>query len=455
MKYSRTMHSRKNEQGIALITTLLFLTVMGLLSTTLVFTVQNEMRSSAAYKYNQQAFYVADAGIQKSLHWYRNSYTPIPDIGGNIYDTTQCPVEYNNEPVMLAGKTGYDSAFPDSGVISTFLNEFNNKTLSANEKNTGAYAVNATLVKHTPVTFLDLTNFTRYQSAIERWVVDSTGYWGSVNNPIGVVRIEAVIENNGNAIFDRGLWGIEELKAGGDIYVDSFDPTMGVWDPVNNKGYSGSVGSNGEITVSGDAVIDGDAVYGPKGSFTVNGGIDLSGREYQLPTPRVFPPVWDFPVGSGRETVPNVPINPGRYGSFRLGPNDTLQLNPGMYEIDSIDMISANAKIEVLGPVTLFVKSGFKLAGQGMIVPPEYDPADITVFYGGENEAVLVGGSRGYLDFYGPNAPVKLAGNTDFNGSFIGKTLDIMGGATVHFNEDGRSKNMIQRPFRILSWSQK
>jgi len=456
MKSLKIIHSRESERGVALITTLLFLTVMALLSTALVFTVQNEMQSSAAYKYNQQAFYVADAGVQKALHWYRNSYTPlIAATGANNYDRSQCPVEFNSDPVTLAGQPGYESAFPDDGVIESFIGEFRNKALAADAKNTGVYAVNATLVKYTPANFLDLKTFTSYPSAIERWIVDSAGLWGNANNPLGTVRIEAVIENNGNALFDRGLWGIDELVAAGDARVDSFDPDKGMWDQVLNNHNNGSVGSNGEVTANGDIFVGGDVGYGPTGSFTVNGTADVTGGEFRLPEERLFPPIPGFDVGAGREVVPAVPINPGEYGSFRLGPNDILQLNPGTYYIDSIDMISANAQIKVLGPVKLFVKSGFKLAGQGMIVPPEFDPADITIWYSGEDEASLVGGSRGFIEFYAPNAPVKLAGGSEYHGSFIGKTLTVGGGAVVHFNEDNENRNLLQRPFRVLSWMQK
>ena len=103
MKSRKTIHYRKNEQGVALITTLLFLTVMGLLSTTLVFTVQNEMQTSASYKYSQQAFYTADAGVQKAVYWYRNNYhntyqTNIAISGADNFDTTEYPVEMNKYP---------------------------------------------------------------------------------------------------------------------------------------------------------------------------------------------------------------------------------------------------------------------------------------------------------------------------------------------------------------------
>jgi hypothetical protein len=61
---------------------------MGLLSTALVFTVNNEMMTSAAYKYSQQAFYVANAGVHQAVDWYRStSYVPAMET----YDLTNLP----------------------------------------------------------------------------------------------------------------------------------------------------------------------------------------------------------------------------------------------------------------------------------------------------------------------------------------------------------------------------
>ena len=159
MKRIQRIHCRENEQGFALITTLLFLTVMGLLSTTLVFTVQNEMQSSASYKYSQQAFYVADAGVQKAVYWYRHNYRDnyqpnLAQAGAASFDTAECPVEINNVPVVLAGQEGSESMFPDEGCIASFANEFTNQSLTADAKNSGVYAVNATLLKHSPANFI-------------------------------------------------------------------------------------------------------------------------------------------------------------------------------------------------------------------------------------------------------------------------------------------------------------
>jgi hypothetical protein len=436
--------------------------VLGLLSTTLVFTVQNEMKSSASYKYSQQAFYVADAGVQKAVYWYRNSYRDnyqpnmAQGAAGN-FDTAEYPVEINDLPVVLAGQEGSESTFPDDNCAASFASEFTNQSLQADEKNSGTYAVNATLLKYEVASFLDPTTFVQYQSAVERWRVDSIGYWGNANNPIGVSRIEAVIENSGNALFDRALWGIEGVDLGGTVRVDSYDPSIGNYDRVNNAGNQGSVGSNSSVTAVGTVDIFGDLAYGPTGMFSGGPNITVSGDIMQLPEERIFPPIPDFEIPAGSPNLrPNketLTIDPGTYGTVDIMNNGILELNPGTYYFDSIQQ-AALGSMKITGTTIIYVKSGLDLSGQG-VINPFGDPTELTVYYDGVDEAKFVGGSSAYMEVYAPEAPVVLTGNADFYGSFIGKTLELTGTPEVHFSLGCTDDNLMEQPFRILSWSQK
>ena len=72
------MTNLKKEQGTALVATLMFLMAMGILSTALVFTVHNDMRTSVSYKYGQQSFYEANAAVQSAVNWFN---TPVASGG--------------------------------------------------------------------------------------------------------------------------------------------------------------------------------------------------------------------------------------------------------------------------------------------------------------------------------------------------------------------------------------
>ncbi len=446
-------YDQKNEQGAALVMTLLFMAALGLLSAALVFTVQAEMQSSTSFKYSQQAFHVANAGVQKSVEWFVDSYTP--HLPAADYDGTTLPVQYSGSSALLAGQTGSSSSYPEAAVVTSFSGALRNQSLQADAKNSGTYAVNATLLKYTPTTFIDLATLIPYPSAMERWQINSTGYWGSVAKPLGISQITAMIENSGNALFDRALWGINSVTLGGTVVIDSYDPALGPYGG-SNIGNMGAIGSNGSVSANGNISVMGDLAFGPAGSYTHTGNATVSGDIIQLSTPHYFPPVPAFGVGTTNYTVNNhgsLTLNPGSYGSITI--QGTLQLHPGTYYIDQMTE-GAQGTLEILnepGTTTIFVKSALNLSGQG-VVNQGGDPTKLTLIYSGTSEFDMVGGSGFYGEVYAPNATIKLVGNSQFYGAFIGKTVTDGGTPNIHFNEGCLKQNLIQRPFRLITWSQ-
>jgi Tfp pilus assembly protein PilX len=442
-----------NEQGAALIATLMFLMAMGVLSTALIFTVQNEMKTSAAYKYSQEAFYVANAGVQRAVQWYANAYNP--HTPSSDYDLTSYPVKFSGNPVLLAGQSGYSTVYPDGSTTSSFSAQFSETSdqavVQADSNNSGRYALNATLLKYSEAHFINPNDFTNYTSAVERWRINSIGYWGSVANPLGISQITAIIENRGSSLFDRALWGIDLVDLGGTSYIDSYDPSQPYGG--DNIGDMGSIGSNGTVEGSGGAEIRGDVAYGPTGSISLGSNTTVTGDIIHLPEPRSFPPIPPFNVGSGNLTVNanrSATISPGEFGSITV--RGDLYLNPGYYYIDDLS-VTSNGTIHVSGSTTIFVKSGFDLEGQG-IVNDSLNPVDMAIYYSGTDPAKLSGSASVAIEYYGPNSDLSLTGGTDFFGSFIGKTVKSVGGANVHFSEASLNKHLIPRPFRLITWSQ-
>jgi len=441
----------KDERGIALVMTLLFLVVTGILATALVFTVQNEMKTSTAYKYSQQAFYVANAGVQRAVEWYTNSYTP--HVPASDYDSTTLPVKYSGSNVLLAGQTGFTSTYPESSRITAFTTLLNNKSLEANENNTGIYAVNATLLKYRAANFINLTTFASYTSAIERWRLNSTGYWGTLAKPMGVSEITGVVENSGNALFDRALWGIDWVQLGGTVLIDSYDPAFGPYGGAN-IGDNGAIGSDGYITANGTVDIQGDVAYFDAANSNISSTCTVTGDIINLQEKREFPPIPSFTVGATnitKNSTGTTTINPGAYGTVNVKKGELL-LSPGTYYFDSISD-SANGHIAISGNTTIYVKTNLDLGGSG-VFNPTGDPTLLTVYYSGTSEAKIHGNPEAFVEIYAPNAPMKLVGTSDFYGSFVGKTVTIQGTPKVHFDEGCLNEHLIQRPFRIINWSQ-
>ena len=441
----------KHEDGVAVVVTLLFLVALGVLSTALVFTVGNEMKTSAAYKYTQQAFYVSNAGVQKALAWFNSNYTA--HLPSSDYDATSFPVQYSGSSVMLAGQTGSSSAYPDSSVVTAFLAQFSNQSLQADTDNSGVYALNATLLKYTPVNFIDPTTFAMYPSAIERWRINSLGYWGTIAKPLGMAQITAIIENSGNAMFDRALWGIDSLDLGGTVLIDSYDPLLGGYGGTN-IGYNGDIGSNGSVSTTGNVTVKGDVAFGPSGSFSEGSNVEITGDVIHLSEPHYFPPIPSFSVGTTDYNPKNgtVTLNPGSYGSVTIGPHGILALTPGVYYFDSITE-GSTGQLTISGDTTIFIKTALDLSGQG-VMNPSGDPTKLTIFYSGTDEVKICGGAQAYVEAYAPNASLKLVGNGDFFGSFIGQSITVQGNPQVHFDEGCLKEHLIQRPFRFMTWSQ-
>ena len=439
----------KDEQGTAIIATLMFLMAMGVLSTALVFTVQTEMKSSAAYKYGQQAMNVANAGVQNAVQWFQNSYVPwVPSTG---YNLTTVPIRINEADVVLAEQTG-SSTYPNSTVSSGFASALGNVTLQANSGNTGIYTLNATLLKYKSAKFINPNTFVSYNSAIERWRVNSIGYWGSIANPLGIAQITATIENSGNALFDRAVWGIDSVDLGGTMSIDSYDPTLGTWNASTNSGDLGSIGSNGSVNVGGTAEVNGDMAYGPAASYSIGSNAAVTGNVVHLAEERYFPPLPPITVGTT-----NISVNPGNTASVTPGKfsnitvKGTLTFGPGIYDIDSLS-VTSQGKIIISDTTTLRVKTALQMEGQG-VANTSWDPSKLTVLYSGTSQMKMTGGSEAYVEVYAPNAEVQLNGNLDFFGSFIGKSVAVTGGPKIHFSEGCLQQNLVQRPFRLITWA--
>ncbi len=442
-----------DEKGVAIVATLMFLMAMAVLTTALVFTVQNEMRAATVYKYGQQALSVANAGVQNAIQWFVNSYAPWTTPAD--YDLTASPVRYSGNNVLLAGQTGSSANYPSSATISAFASALGNIALQADTNNSGAYSVNAALLKHRPASFINLNTFLTYASAIERWRVDSIGNWGTnANHPLGTARITAVIENSGNAMFDRALWGINSVDLGGTMMIDSYDPDLGPWDAATNSGNLGAIGSNGNVAVRGTADVHGDLAYGPGATYSIGGSARVTGQKIQLAEPRYFPPIPPFSVDTSKDVeVKNKhpqTINPGLYGTIDV--KDALTLNPGTYYIDELN-VTTNGQIIISDKTTLFVKTSLTMEGQG-VANTSWDPTKLTINYSGTSDVKMTGGSQAYVEVYAPNAELQLHGNADFFGSFIALDVVVIGGPKIHFSEGCLNDHLIQRPFRLITWSQ-
>jgi hypothetical protein len=397
--------------------------------------------------------------VQDSVQWFANNYTPHGTSAD--YDLTTSPVKLvdGGFDVKLAGKSE-NSAYPEENVKNAFSNAFANKQLQANPKNSGAYTVDATLMKHWDTQCINETTFAISPCSIERWRLNTTGVWGTAAKPLGISQITATIENSGSAFFDRALWGKNSVDLRGAMLIDSYDPGLGVWSEGNNQGYNGAIGSNHLVEMGGNSKVYGDVGIGPTG--TINPGGTVTGDTIRLSKDREFTPIEDFLVGNQNVTVAANDVTTIRNnGNHRF---DTITVRgdlifeggtatqPAEYYIDSLRQ-TGQGKIIINGYTRLYVKSNLVLTGQG-IVNYGSDPSQLEIWYSGSSAVTMEGGSSAYVELYAPDADITLRGNTDFSGSFIGNNVTASGGARIHFSNGNLRTPLIKRPFRVITWSQ-
>src|SRR5260370_21287767 len=82
----RSSSERSEPRGIALILVLLLMLVFSTLAATLVFTARSETFASYSYRLDTQADYIAKAGIQSGINWFRsNHYKAVPNFQATTY----------------------------------------------------------------------------------------------------------------------------------------------------------------------------------------------------------------------------------------------------------------------------------------------------------------------------------------------------------------------------------
>ena len=119
----------RNENGIALVLSLFLMMALSAIAVSLMFLSQTETYSSMNYRLMSQTRYGAESGIQVTVNYLLNSYTPPSTAGADLlanYDTTKSPVvcvagcPNVNQPVVLSGNAEVASNYPVAAVQNAF-----------------------------------------------------------------------------------------------------------------------------------------------------------------------------------------------------------------------------------------------------------------------------------------------------------------------------------------------
>ncbi len=254
--------SRSHEAGVALAIVALVLLLLTLLIIASHYTTISQTASSASFRNNTQAFYVAEAGVQRTIDWFSHQYIPpsptnppdwpamapaiptgTPGAGDAIYPNKLI----NGNSVILSTDPNVASTFPSAAVVNNFQNYLNvaglnNYTTSATGNLEGQFIVKASLLSTKIITV-----FLSGPARVERWRVDSVGLWRNGNAATGNVlaRAEntAIIETLTTPAVSHVICS-NILDFSGGATVDSYDSGMGAYGGANNNGAT-SIGAYG------------------------------------------------------------------------------------------------------------------------------------------------------------------------------------------------------------------
>ncbi|MGH8248378.1 MAG: PilX N-terminal domain-containing pilus assembly protein, partial [Gammaproteobacteria bacterium] len=270
----------KNEKGVALVFALLGILILSMLAAALMFVTSTEASASFNYKNQTQAHYAANAGVQRTVNWFKEVYAPwinpLPfgpaAVGPTTYTwtppapprcTTGCSSSTADVTLFWTNADGSTTTnFPDATKVTEFdAMRSTNTSMSLGNTTARFDILGARLLSHERFMALDGVN----ERVVERWEVQVRGI---LQGTLGRTTVQetAIISPAPIPIFSNAIHGQCEVRIVGGITTDSYYSTSGP--PVTPNLFTGgdagaSVASNSFVNGSGTSgTIHGDLYYG-------------------------------------------------------------------------------------------------------------------------------------------------------------------------------------------------
>jgi hypothetical protein len=466
--------SLDHERGIALVLSLFLMMALSVVASSLMFLSQTETYSSVNYKMMSQARYGAESGIQRTVNYLLNSYTPPTTTGADLlanYDTTKSPVTCLigcpnvGSSVVLSANTAVASNYPVAAVQAAFLAGVPG-TLPAGQT-TVNYATSATLLSMQQVQV-----YGGGLQTIQTWQIISDGT--ITTSKTATVEVSATLETQKlpaqmyAAFGTNGGCGTLNFK-GNTTKTGSYDSTALVGGNAVISDSGGNVGTNGNLTEAGGATINGtlstprvgvgscssgnvDALSS-SGGASITGPVGCSGnlncaviqlpQAVNMPTPAApnpMPPTTSY--NGNNQTL----VNGADVGDVTVDAGKTLTLCAAgqtcTITMNSLKL-NGNGSIVVLGNVILNI-GGKDSSGNWLTTPIDFtggsvtnaslDPSKFQVQYAGTGNVKLNGGAQNAAMIYAPNADASFNGGGDFYGAVVASTVTDNGGANIYYD---------------------
>jgi Tfp pilus assembly protein PilX len=450
----------RDEQGTALVISMLLMLVLSVLSASMMFLAQTETASSISYKLMSQARYGAESGVHHAINYLTNTY-PLPGTPAELanYDLTKSPVTYvvNNQPVILSSNPAVASNYPDAAVQTAFNNAVRGALTAGSQ--TVSYNASAKLLRMVP-----LVSYGGVSTVVQTWEITADGSVAGARS--ATVEVTSTLEQQivpaaAFAAFATGA-GCGALNFhGNNTETNSYDsaaPLVG--GNPNESDSGGNVGTNGNLTEGGGADIYGtlssprvgigNCSAGNVSALSSSGGATVNGHNPPTPGDIVnLPQAVSMPLPPVPAGVPTTSfngngqtlLNGASVGNVTVDAHSTLTLGaPGVTSVININSltINGNGTLQILGTVVLNVvgtgqSTPIDFTG-GSVSNNSFDPTTFQVLYAGSGNIKLNGGAHTTALIYAPNAAASFNGGGDFFGSVIANTVDDNGGAQLHYD---------------------
>ncbi len=303
--------------GVSLILVLLTMVVLSLLAATIVFTARSETFASYSYRLDTQADYVAKAGIQTAMNWFRsNHYQAISDSQASTYynvtqdssvwklktsntspvqcsnsSSTKCPTQ--NATVQLISYGTGSSNFPadlnnslSTLVTTEFTNNLENVQVSGDPNNFGYFCVNAYLLNYQTV-FCPTCAVN--PAPMETWLITSQGSWGGTSCTSGTVATaeeQAIIQPVYTPVFGNALYGYCNVTMFGSAgtCTDAYNSALGPYGGGNPSVASGGCDSSSTNVIDAGAGVGGNGFVSLSSNVTVSGNVTIGNVNYNPPS---------------------------------------------------------------------------------------------------------------------------------------------------------------------------
>ena len=257
---------------------------------------------------------------------------------------------------------------------------------------------------------------------------------------IGVDRATIVAEAiAGGSTSCVGFIGIDSVNIGNNVRTDSYNSDLGPYTPWNNNNRfeNGSVCSDGLVSLASGANIFGNAA-GSNVQIAHGSGANIHG-------------LVSGPANIGNLAInPSPPLGDNDNTTIALGPNwnphfyiestrdliidqgRQLTLTSGTYHFRNIS-IQGGGGLHIDGQVEIFVDEELDF-GNGTFANVTQVPANL-VLNVDKGPVKLRGGNQLHAVVYAPTSDVTIDNNVQLHGAVTGRTLELQGGAQLHYDE--------------------